>query len=308
MLNSRKEKQLDKQVMEKAARDEVAFIKNVILVDELLPPSCWRVPQIVLSGERLYQTLVVGREPKRFSRDADDNYNMDPDFVVDDPCHLVYNKPLRMVHPLQGKYTTENVIYLYYNTIKDIAAENQLDIIDYLRQVLAHEIFHSLHFAKVKESYFQGCCKGSWPMAEVYAVDYWRGTGMQRNKVMAVREGLARIFECAWCVYQGKLEQGIKLESYLSDLSIKEPNNPYVKGLRLLRRYESNTLTKNPVDFARFLIYGLLTSAEHSAVYNKAKAFIIKDNGWEDAYTDLECGKYRIKEGVSLEKYFSHKA
>lgn len=283
------------------ANDEVDFIRHELLTGIISPPSCWKVPQIVLSGERLLQTLVIGNEPRRRRQGENNCYEEEPDAVVAELSMVNLDNPKKMVQPLQGKYTTDNVIYLYYNVILDKAKEEGICFERYLRQVVAHEIFHSIHFAYNKLYYFKGCCRGSWPMAEAFAVDYWRGKGLRRSKVLAVREGLARIFEICWCIGRNYLDQGIKLEKYLQELRTKEPKNPYCKGLNMLERYESTEQGKDPHVFVENLAFGVLMCAEISAVYNSGVACIKQENGWYEAYNELKEGRGKHK-GPDLEE------
>lgn len=286
-----------KQDLVAIAQDEMDFIKHRMMIDILRPPSCWKLPAVVVSDKRLYQTLMVGKEPRRNKKNHKgyNYYNEEPNEIVANLSDLnLSDKPEKIVHPLQGKYVTDNVIYLYYNTIYDKSKELELDFEDYFRQVVAHEVFHSIHYAYIKDYFFKGCCQNSWPMADAFALDYWRGTGMKRNQVIAVREGLARIFECGWCLFRNKLEQGAKLEQFLLKLAKEEPNNPYGKGLSILKRYEGQNPFYSPLDFAINLVYGVLLETETSAVYNNTRGELKYDNGWEEVYKELGAKNNKI--------------
>ena len=288
---------------------ELAYISKNVLVDLCKPPSCWSMPKIVLKAGTLYQEIMIGKEP-RHSKDSigKDYYEEDPDAILMDPALASEKKPQKMVQPLQGKFDTTNTITLQYETIESIAKMEDMEPDKYICQVLAHEIFHSVHYAYIRQAYYKGCGHGNWELANALALDYWRGKGYKRNIVMAVREGLARAFEYAWCLRHGYFAQARKLDVYLRLLRRKEPKNPYCAGLSLLKRYENNCSSKNPEDFAQHLTFGILVNAEMSAVYNKTCANMCCEDGWQSTFKDMHSFRTTSKRTTCLAKLYYKQA
>jgi hypothetical protein len=73
--------------------------------------------------------------------------------------------------------------------------------------VLAHEIFHALHFA---------CCDATQGWKQM---NYWNGLGFEYAKVSTVREALAEYFRYLWL--------GKHQEQALVDIMFKELAEPY---------------------------------------------------------------------------------
>ena len=108
---------------------------------------------------------------------------------------------------VRGSFFADGGIVIYYCNVCQLCEKEQLDFTGYITSVLAHEIFHALHFAACDAT------KGWQQMS------YWNGSGFEANKMSAVRESLAEYFRYLWL--------GKHQEQALVDIMIKELAEPH---------------------------------------------------------------------------------
>ena len=108
---------------------------------------------------------------------------------------------------VRGSFFADGGIVIYYCNVCQLCEEDALDFTSYITSVLAHEIFHALHFA---------CCDATQGWKQM---NYWNGLGFEYAKVSTVREALAEYFRYLWL--------GKHQEQALIDIMFKELAEPY---------------------------------------------------------------------------------
>ena len=108
---------------------------------------------------------------------------------------------------VRGSFFADGGIVIYYCNVCQLCEEDALDFTSYIISVLAHEIFHALHFA---------CCDATQGWKQM---NYWNGLGFEYAKLSTVREALAEYFRYLW------LEK--HQEQALVDIMFKELVEPY---------------------------------------------------------------------------------
>ena len=108
---------------------------------------------------------------------------------------------------VRGSFFADGGIVIYYCNVCQLCEEDALDFTSYIFSVLAHEIFHALHFA---------CCDASQGWKQM---NYWNGLGFEYAKLSTVREALAEYFRYLWL--------GKQQEQAIVDIMFKELAEPY---------------------------------------------------------------------------------
>lgn len=138
---------------------------------------------------------------------------------------------VKIEQPVRGSFFVDGGIVIYYCNICQLCQKEQLEFADYITSVLAHEIFHGIHFA---------CCDGTQKWEQV---PYWNGKGYDYAKVSTVREALAEYFRYLWLKQQ---QQDALFAIMFKDLAkpyATVPNYPYA-GLKNLLSDEQASLGK----------------------------------------------------------------
>ena len=153
---------------------------------------------------------------------------------------------------LRGSFFADGGIVIYYCNVCQLCEKEQLDFTSYITSVLAHEIFHAMHFASCDST------KGWQQMS------YWNGNGFEVGKMSTVRESLAEYFRYLWLAKQQNKELMAIMFKELQEPFAKVPNYPYA-GVRYLLSTEGLAKEKFFVIFERSLqdwheAYELLTS------------------------------------------------
>ena len=129
---------------------------------------------------------------------------------------------IKIEQPVKGSFFADGGIVIYYCNICELCAKDNLELKDYLASVLAHEIFHALHFA---------CCDAT---QEWKQMDYWNGVGYEYAKVSAVRESLAEYFRYLWLIKNQQELLLAKMKLDLAEHYATVPNYPYAGVKHLL--------------------------------------------------------------------------
>lgn len=129
---------------------------------------------------------------------------------------------IKIEQPVKGSFFADGGIVIYYCNICELCAKDNLDFKEYLSSVLAHEIFHALHFA---------CCDKT---QEWKQMDYWNGVGYEYAKVSAVRESLAEYFRYLWLMKQRQEALLVIMHKELAKTYATVPNYPYAGVKHLL--------------------------------------------------------------------------
>ena len=122
---------------------------------------------------------------------------------------------------VRGSFFADGGIVIYYCNVCQLCEKEQLDFTSYITSVLAHEIFHALHFASCDAT------KGWQQMS------YWNGNGFEAGKMSTVRESLAEYFRYLWLAKQQNKELLAIMFKELLEPFATVPNYPYA-GVRYL--------------------------------------------------------------------------
>ena len=128
---------------------------------------------------------------------------------------------IKVEQPVKGSFFADGGIVIYYCNVCQLCEKHGLNFEDYIVSVLAHEIFHALHFA---------CCDKT---QEWQQMKYWNGTGYEYAKVSAVRESLAEYFRYLWLMKQRQEALLAIMHKELAKPYATVPNYPY-SGVKLL--------------------------------------------------------------------------
>ena len=82
-------------------------------------------------------------------------------------------------------YSDKNEIILYTCTICNCCTKNRIDFDEEIISVLAHELFHAIHYFAISDFQISPSTK------------FW---GSKNNNYKTVIESLARYFEYTWCI------------------------------------------------------------------------------------------------------------
>lgn len=145
---------------------------------------------------------------------------------------------IHYVSTLFGTYSaTENAITLYICTICNHCAEENIDFADKVVSVLAHEMYHAIHFHALL----------AISDTSKLAMQHWKGKNADDQERKGVIESLARYFEYCWCMESGsetdqETAQEIRKEGYRTVF----PAWPYAGAKYLIWRnaYESREFNR----------------------------------------------------------------
>lgn len=184
---------------------EVLALARSLLADYL--PQDFELPKILLLPVRKTQSFgkyapnMICREQEKLAQ-----LSGAARLALEEKLTLMQAN-IKIERPVRGSFFAEGGIVIYYCTICELCAEEQFGFEEYVEAVLAHEIFHALHFA---------CCESTQNWKQH---NYWNGVGYELSKVSVVRESLAEYFRHLWL-------QGKKQEALLADMA-KELAEPY---------------------------------------------------------------------------------
>lgn len=133
---------------------------------------------------------------------------------------------VKIERAVRGSFFTEGPLVLYYCNICELCAGQGLDLKEYAASVLAHELFHALHFASCETT-------KNWKQ-----LSYWNGVGYEYAKVSVVRESLAECFRYLWLRQCGQDALLASMLAELADTYATVPNFPYA-GVKLLLKDEA---------------------------------------------------------------------
>ena len=213
---------VDKEQLEEylqlQAQEIIAFAKDVLGENY---PAHFEVPKISLLPVNKTQTfgkyaynMVLQEEAKL--QDVSEN---DKSALLEKLAQMRAN--VKIERPLRGSFFADGGIVIYYCNICELCEKEKLDFEGYITSVLAHEIFHALHFAACDSS------KG-WQQ-----VNYWNGAGFEAGKMNTVRESLAEYFRYLWLAEQQSKDLLVIMLKELLEPFANIPNYPYA-GVRYL--------------------------------------------------------------------------
>lgn len=167
------------------AEEVVAFAKEVLGENY---PAHFEVPKILLLPVQKKQSfgkyaynMILQEEAKLAQASAAEKK------VLQDKLALMKDN-VKFERSVRGSFFADGGIVIYYCNVCELCAKDGLNFEDYIASVLAHEVFHALHFA---------CCDGTQKWKQM---DYWNGVGYGYAKVSTVRESLAEYFRYLWLV------------------------------------------------------------------------------------------------------------
>lgn len=148
---------------------------------------------------------------------------------------------VKIERPVRGSFFADGGIVIYYCNICQLCAKDKLDFEAYISSVLAHEIFHAIHFASCDKT------------QEWQQMKYWNGTGYEYNKVSTVRESLAEYFRFLWLKKQQQDSLVAIMFKELAEPYAVVPNYPYA-GVKFLLAEESVAQEKFSAVFEESLL------------------------------------------------------
>ncbi len=129
---------------------------------------------------------------------------------------------IKIEQPVKGSFFADGGIVIYFCNVCQLCEKHGLNFENYITSVLAHEIFHALHFA---------CCDKT---QEWQQMKYWNGTGYEYAKVSVVRESLAEYFRYLWLKKQQQEPLVAIMFEDLAEPFATVPNYPYAGVKHLL--------------------------------------------------------------------------
>lgn len=206
------------EFLQEQAQEVVAFAKDVLGEKY---PAHFEVPKILLLPVAKTQTfgkyaynMVLQEEAKLAKANK-----ADKPAILAKLANMKAN--VKIERPVRGSFFADGGIVIYYCNVCQLCEKEQLDFTSYITSVLAHEIFHALHFAACDTT------KGWQQMS------YWNGAGFEANKMNTVRESLAEYFRYLWLAKQQSKDLLAIMFKELLEPFANVPNYPYA-GVRYL--------------------------------------------------------------------------
>ena len=237
------------EFLQEKAGEIIAFAKELLKDDY---PAHFEMPKLLLLPVHKTQTfgkyaynMVLQKEVKLAKANE-----ADKPAILAKLSQMQAN--IKIERLVRGSFFADGGIVIYYCNVCQLCEKEQLDFTSYITSVLAHEIFHALHFAACDSS------KGWQQMS------YWNGNGFEAGKMSTVRESLAEYFRYLWLAKQQNKELMAIMFKELQEPFANVPNYPYA-GVKYLLQTEEVAKEKFHAVFERSLqdwheAYDLLTS------------------------------------------------
>ena len=199
-------------LLQERAEGIIAFAKELLkdnypahfeMTKLLLLPAC----KTQTFGKYAYNMVLQEEEKLEKASEAD------KPAVLAKLSHMKDNVKIERL--VRGSFFADGGIVIYYCNVCQLCEKEQLDFTSYITSVLAHEIFHALHFA---------CCDATKGWQQM---SYWNGNGFESNKMSTVRESLAEYFRYLWLVKQQQETLLAKMDEELAKPYAVIPSFPY---------------------------------------------------------------------------------
>ncbi len=216
------------EYLQERAKEIIAFAKD-LLKDNY--PAHFEMPKLLLlpvhktqSFGKYAYNMVLAEEEKLAQASEEEK-----PVILAKLAQMQAN--IKVERLVRGSFFADGGIVIYYCNVCQLSEEDALDFTSYINSVLAHEIFHAMHFA---------CCDATQGWKQM---NYWNGLGFEYAKVSTVREALAEYFRYLWLVKNQ--------EQALVDIMFKELAEPYAiapsypyAGVKLLLADEAQAKEK----------------------------------------------------------------
>ena len=206
------------EFLQERAEEIIAFAKE-LLKDNY--PTHFEMPKLLLLPVAKTQTFgnyaynMVLQEEEKLANACEE----DKPAILAKLAQMQAN--VKVERLVRGSFFADGGIVIYYCNVCQLCEKEQLDFTSYITSVLAHEIFHALHFASCDAT------KGWQQMS------YWNGNGFEAGKMSTVRESLAEYFRYLWLAKQQNEELLAIMFKELLEPFATVPNYPYA-GVKYL--------------------------------------------------------------------------
>ena len=206
------------EFLQEKAEEIIAFAKELFKDNY---PAHFEMPKLLLLP--VHKTQTFGKYA--YNMVLQEEVKLAKANEVDKPAILAklsqMQANVKIERLVRGSFFADGGIVVYYCNVCQLCEKEQLDFTRYITSVLAHEIFHALHFAACDAT------KGWQQMS------YWNGNGFEAGKMSAVRESLAEYFRYLWLAKQQNKELLAIMFKELLEPFATVPNYPYA-GVRYL--------------------------------------------------------------------------